>query len=297
VKAFDLLERSSVPEPECRKLGHISYRIEGFTVASIAHGELTLELPNGENARLLEADLLIIPEGTHVDAQGRSSEAEVLLLRIPLEWMEAAFSLAGLSSVRRLPKLVAIQRAATELARRGVRLLRRISTEPEFAATRAPLRFVSTVLELVALGDEAEPGVAKPVFLRRTRRHGLLEALAAVQSEPLENLSLSALAARLGVSERQVSRLFQENLGMSFRTWATELRLERARKLLAETDLSIIDVAGETGWSSLAHFNSIFRRQAGLTPSRYRIVYRTSRRDFRELLLFSAPGAPLEVTR
>lgn len=269
------LKRDAVPELECCTLMPAAQRIQGFAVASIVRGELTLQLDDGEGARLLEGDLLIIPEGAHLEARGRQAEAEVLLLRIPSLWMEASFSMAGACPAG-LPKQVAIQRASTDLARRGVRLLRRISNEPEFSATRAPLRFVSTVLELVTLGVEAEPGVAKPIFSRRTRTDQLLEALTSVQSEPLEDLSLPALAARLSVSERQVSRLFQENLGMSFRAWATKLRLERARKLLAQTDLPIIHVAGETGWSSLAHFNSVFRRHAGATPTRYRSLHRTS---------------------
>ena len=270
------VDRGSVPELECCKLGQAPQQIEGFALVSIAHGEVLLQLADGEGTRLLEADLLIVPEGTSVQARGRQSEAELLLLWIPSKWIEAAFSLVGAFPAEGLPRHVAIQRAATDLARRGVRLLRRMSMEPELSPTRAPLRFVSSVLELVALGADAEPGVAKPVFLRRTRTHSLLAALAAMQSEPLEDLSLAALAARLAVSPRQVSRLFQRNVGMSFRAWATELRLERARKLLAETDLPIIDVAGETGWSSLAHFNSIFRRRAGATPTGYRTLRRTS---------------------
>jgi len=276
VDSFVPFDQSAVPEAECCKLGRTPYRIPGFAIVSIARGELMLRLPDEEGARLLEADLLVVPEGTHVEAQGRQAEAEVFLLRISAQWMEAAFSLAGASPNGRLPRSVAIQRASTDLARRGVRLLRRLSSEPELSATRAPLRFVCAALELVTLGVEVEPGVAKPVFLRRTRTGRLFEALAAVQNEPLEDLALPALAARLSVSERQVSRLFQENLGMSFRAWATQLRLERARRLLTETDLPIIDVAGETGWSSLAHFNSVFRRNAGFTPTRYRSLRRMS---------------------
>ena len=277
--SFDTVDRGSVPEFECCKLACSPQRIEGFAVASVAHGEVLLQLTDGEGTRLLEADLLVVPGGTHVQARGRHSEAELFLLWIPSQWIEAAFALAGTFPTGTLPLDVAIQRAATDLARRGVRLLRQMSMEPELSPTRAPLRFVSAVLELVTLGAEAEPGVAKPVFLRRTRTHSLLETLAAMQSEPLEDLSLVALAARLAVSPRQISRLFQRDLGMSFRAWATELRLERARKLLTETDLPIIDVAGETGWSSLAHFNSIFRRRAGATPTGYRTLRRKSLPD------------------
>ena len=74
----------------------------------------------------------------------------------------------------------------------------------------------------------------------------------------------------LELSARQASRLFREELGCTFRAHVANLRIERARRLLAETERSIVDVAGETGWSSLAHFNSAFRRQVGATPSAYR---------------------------
>ena len=52
------------------------------------------------------------------------------------------------------------------------------------------------------------------------------------------------------------------------------LRLARARRLLLETDHSVLEVAGETGWSSLAHFNAVFRRRVGVTPSAFRSVGR-----------------------
>ena len=57
---------------------------------------------------------------------------------------------------------------------------------------------------------------------------------------------------------------------MSFREHLALLRLARAKALLRDTGMSVIEVAGETGWSSLAHFNSVFRRRVGATPSRYR---------------------------
>jgi iron complex transport system substrate-binding protein len=62
----------------------------------------------------------------------------------------------------------------------------------------------------------------------------------------------------------------REEFGASFREHLATLRLERAKSLLATTDLRVIEVAGHTGWSSLAHFNSVFREQVGLTPSGFR---------------------------
>ena len=50
----------------------------------------------------------------------------------------------------------------------------------------------------------------------------------------------------------------------------TRLRVDRARRLLDESALPVIEVAAETGWSSLAHFNAVFRRHTGHTPTAYR---------------------------
>ena len=83
----------------------------------------------------------------------------------------------------------------------------------------------------------------------------------------------------------KAKRLFREELGCTFREHVSNLRIERARRLLAETERSIVEVAGETGWSSLAHFNSAFRRWVGATPSAYR---HRSRRDPADARLCSA---------
>ena len=47
--------------------------------------------------------------------------------------------------------------------------------------------------------------------------------------------------------------------------------LERAKALLRDSEMTVIEVAGETGWSSLAHFNAVFRRRVGSTPSQFRV--------------------------
>ena len=87
---------------------------------------------------------------------------------------------------------------------------------------------------------------------------------------PLDEISLPLFARRAGLSQRHASRLFQRELGVSFREHVAGLRLERAKALLRDTGLTVIEVAGETGWNSLAHFNAVFRRRVGATPSRYR---------------------------
>lgn len=81
---------------------------------------------------------------------------------------------------------------------------------------------------------------------------------------------LTQLAGELHCSERHFSRLFREEFNISLRARQTELRLQRARQLLAESDAKIINVAYESGYRHLGLFNAMFKRRFGVTPSQWR---------------------------
>ena len=82
--------------------------------------------------------------------------------------------------------------------------------------------------------------------------------------------SLTELAAQLHCSERHFSRLFREQFGASLRSRQIELRLERARQLLANSNAKIINVAYESGYRHVGLFNAMFKKRFGLTPGEWR---------------------------
>ena len=86
----------------------------------------------------------------------------------------------------------------------------------------------------------------------------------------LAEATLTDLAEQLHCSERHFSRLFREEFGVPLRTRQIELRLQRARQLLAESNAKIINVAHESGYRHLGLFNSMFKKRFGLTPSEWR---------------------------
>jgi AraC-like DNA-binding protein len=110
---------------------------------------------------------------------------------------------------------------------------------------------------------------------RRPGRQLVLHPAVAMAKRLIENrladgLTVSDLAAEAHVSPAHLAELFHTETGETPGRYRTRLRMERARLLLAETDLPITTLAADLGYSSSQHFATAFRRETRTTPSRYR---------------------------
>ncbi len=102
-------------------------------------------------------------------------------------------------------------------------------------------------------------------------RHPRLAAVIARMESNLEDpISPATLAADAGMSTRQLERLFRRYLNRSPKRYYMETRLARARNLLMQTDMSIIEIALASGFSSPSHFSKCYRAFYGGTPYRER---------------------------
>ncbi|WP_137702092.1 GlxA family transcriptional regulator [Marimonas lutisalis] len=79
-------------------------------------------------------------------------------------------------------------------------------------------------------------------------------------------LSPSVIAAEIGISTRQLERLFGKYLNTSPKKYYMEMRLERARHLLVQTERSVIDIAFACGFESPGHFSRVYKAAFGITP-------------------------------
>jgi AraC family transcriptional regulator len=87
-------------------------------------------------------------------------------------------------------------------------------------------------------------------------------------------LKLDEIASAAYLSEFHFARLFKKITGATPHQYLAALRVERARRLLAETDRSIVEVGAEVGYGSQSHFTKIFREATGLTPRAFREALR-----------------------
>lgn len=96
-----------------------------------------------------------------------------------------------------------------------------------------------------------------------------------------EDLTLALLARRAGMSTSCFSRWFRDQTGMTPHAFVIEARVARAKALLRESDLPLIDVALAVGFSSQSCLNVTFRRRAGITPAEYRAEFSKKAKDAR----------------
>lgn len=75
---------------------------------------------------------------------------------------------------------------------------------------------------------------------------------------------------RIGVSQRRMTDIFKDEYGITPKAYADSLRLGEAKRLLAESDMKVIDIAYCVGFGSLPAFYAFFRKETGLTPTAYR---------------------------
>lgn len=140
---------------------------------------------------------------------------------------------------------------------------------------RSEIRIVASIEDLLSTTPVKRN--IRPVSLSDVRRSLRLQApkdFPSVVAELLraelgvieDHPSLESVASRLRIGPRTLQRRLVDE-GLSFRDLLNDVRTERARELLTETEAPVIDIAVELGYSSATHFTRAFRRSTGHTPS------------------------------
>ena len=124
----------------------------------------------------------------------------------------------------------------------------------------------------ISLFEQRVSAAAEPEKQEERTITGLTRYL---QEHLAEEISLSVLAEQFHLNPQYISQLFKSEIGVNFLAYLTNIRMERAKKLLLTTSLSIAEVAEQSGYGDYRVFTKVFKKSEGVTPSQYR-------RDFLE---------------
>ncbi len=95
-------------------------------------------------------------------------------------------------------------------------------------------------------------------------------ALAIIESDLTQDLSLKAVSSTLGINESYFSTLFKRETGKTFTDYINSKRIEQAKKLLRSTSLQIQTVAQHCGILDVNYFTKLFKKYTGTTPGKFR---------------------------
>lgn len=91
-----------------------------------------------------------------------------------------------------------------------------------------------------------------------------------IDAHYMEDFTLDSVASAIGFSKYHFSRLFKQYTGFSFCAYICHRRIKVAEELLEQPDLSITEIAMQSGFPSISTFNRVFRQQKNCSPSEYR---------------------------
>lgn len=133
----------------------------------------------------------------------------------------------------------------------------------------------SALLELcVLLLRHYATGMSKSEWKRMSDTFRRMRpALAMIEERFREQLELTDVAEALHISPSRASRLFQQELGRSFKDHLLHMRINEAKRLLISTSLSAADVCFGSGFQSIPSFYRLFKSIVGLSPLDYRNKY------------------------
>ena len=144
-------------------------------------------------------------------------------------------------------------------------IARRVYHEMGRRDPAAPLAIEGLLLELVASASrmrEENTHWGRPRWLEEARDR--------IHVELAARPSLTGLAESVGVHPVTLARAFRRAFGCTVGEYVRQLRIERAARQLADTDLSLAEIALAEGFSDQSHFSNLFRRHTGLSPLQFR---------------------------
>ncbi len=190
----------------------------------------------------------------------------LVIYSMKLSESEVSRDILGLIEPAGLPFTGHLDGMALERALQGFRNIFDTAGErTEFQTARSTGFALVIISEFLENSSALKPPNEKSPALNYVRR-----AISFMRGNFREPLTLTRAAAEIGVSPCYLSDIFSRNAGRGFTAYLNRLRAENARRLLVTTDISVTQIAFESGFGSVSSMNRCFLREFGFPPRELR---------------------------
>jgi len=221
---------------------------------------------------LREYDILVINSGGLHEMFAPPDKGQRILLQFDIVALNVIRGFTIATSVYAQPRLITPENhpgAHEKVKNLLLEIMEERRTQNDFYDIAIMNKIISITLELARM-QKYDTDMQGILVKRKLHMYRLNECLNYINHHFTENLTLETVAQTTGFSKFHFSRWFREYTNTSFHDYLTKVRIDKAKSLLLNTTLSILEIALESGFQSSATFNRVFKSQSNLTPKEYR---------------------------
>lgn len=215
-----------------------------------------------------KGDLLITPADTPLFTQA-DGDVQILQLRVKDAFVRTVADETLSHTSGRVELVQAFQTHDAQIEAIAMMILTELHQE-----SFGNQLYVDSLANVLAIHLLRHHGATKPrlpIYEGGLSQRQLLKVLDYIDAHLHQTIKLSDLAQLVDISQFHFGRLFKQSLGLSPHQYLMQQRIERAKRLLKQTDKPIVEIAFDCGFNSHSHLGGQFRKLTGITPKAFRI--------------------------
>jgi AraC-like DNA-binding protein len=174
---------------------------------------------------------------------------------------------------RKKPSQGQFERAARQVAEWGVEVDPQTLREAYFATRVVPSKQHEAMVKLLTIFAQHLSMLSNQVVVQQENAEPpvITRAKEFIQEHQTENLRLGHVAKACNTSTFYFCKMFKKITGINFTDYLSRVRIEKSKNLLLNPNLRVSEIAFEVGFQSLTHFNRVFKKILGQSPTEYRV--------------------------
>ena len=253
-----------------------------FELCFVLHGEIVLTM-EGEAIPLSHGELIFIEPNTehsYFSENGNQSRAFVICFECPSHGVRSVSGRKFILNQDREYCLKKIIAESEETFRTNEKDLLELLSVPKFGGQQAIILLIEYLLiDLIRqTSAEKNPGI---VFLNGENFYSDLVELIKeyLERNVGKRVSLDDVSKKFNYSRSFICKIFKEETGESIITYFNRIKIEKAKRLLAESDRRASEISELLGFSEPKYFGAIFKKQVGISPAAYREKERKTQKE------------------